>query len=292
MQEKKCKILVLQGVPASGKSTYAKSLDPKVWVRVNRDDIRRMMGGYMIESREKFIEQVEKEMVIKCIYNEKNVCIDDTNLNPKTIRMWKDIADEYHVDIEFMEFKDDDIDAIIERDKHREKPVGKKVILDFYKRYYPETYDKYFTDDRIMDTTHYDSLLDVVLCDLDGTLAIHCGRSPFDYSKIPTDKCDIRLKRLLKSLNCEVIFLSGREGTEECRKNTRKWLDDNGFATNKLFMRKEKDFRPDNIIKKELFEENIKGRYNLLAIFDDRDQVVEMWRELGLLCCQVYYGNF
>ena len=43
---------------------------------------------------------------------------------------------------------------------------------------------------------------------------------------------------------------------------------------------------------KELYEKYIKDSYNVLCVFDDRQKVVDMWREEGLLCCQVYYGDF
>lgn len=60
-----------------------------------------------------------------------------------------------------------------------------------------------------------------------------------------------------------------------------------------LYIRKAKDFRKDAIIKRELYEAHIKGRYDVLMVLDDRDQVVKMWRqELGLPCLQVDYGNF
>ncbi len=92
MANNKPKVVVLQGVPASGKSTYAKSLDPNKWIRINRDDIRRMMGGYMVSKRENIITEIESDMVKNALRDKWNVCIDDTNLNPKTINLWKEIA--------------------------------------------------------------------------------------------------------------------------------------------------------------------------------------------------------
>ena len=41
-----------------------------------------------------------------------------------------------------------------------------------------------------------------------------------------------------------------------------------------------------------MYEENIEGKYNVVTVFDDRNQVVEMWRSLGLSVCQVNYGDF
>ena len=57
-------------------------------------------------------------------------------------------------------------------------------------------------------------------------------------------------------------------------------------------MRDKGNFEQDEIIKERIFHKEIEPNYNVLAIFDDRDKVVKMWRNLGLLCNQVYWGNF
>ena len=57
-------------------------------------------------------------------------------------------------------------------------------------------------------------------------------------------------------------------------------------------MRDKGNFEPDEIIKKQIFHKEIEPNYNVLAVFDDHDKVVKMWRNLGLLCNQVYWGNF
>ena len=57
-------------------------------------------------------------------------------------------------------------------------------------------------------------------------------------------------------------------------------------------MRRTKDFRKDAIVKTELFDAHIRGRYEVLFVLDDRNQVVEMWRVMGLPCLQVAAGDF
>ena len=58
-------------------------------------------------------------------------------------------------------------------------------------------------------------------------------------------------------------------------------------------MRKEKDYRKDSIVKTEIYNEYIKDKYCVTAVFDDRDQVVnDCGRKLGLLCNQVWKGDF
>lgn len=57
-------------------------------------------------------------------------------------------------------------------------------------------------------------------------------------------------------------------------------------------MRKDNDFRKDAVIKEEIYKTFIEPKYDVVAVFEDRDQCVESWRNLGLLCCQVWYGDF
>ena len=57
-------------------------------------------------------------------------------------------------------------------------------------------------------------------------------------------------------------------------------------------MRKKGDYRHDEIIKEEIYHTDIEPNYNVIAVFDDRNRVCDMWRNLGLLCNQVYYGDF
>ena len=59
----------------------------------------------------------------------------------------------------------------------------------------------------------------------------------------------------------------------------------------KLLMRKNNDNRKDSIIKLELFKE-ICNDYNIVCAIDDRQQVVDLWRSIGLRCLQVAPGNF
>ena len=59
-----------------------------------------------------------------------------------------------------------------------------------------------------------------------------------------------------------------------------------------LFMRPTGDTRKDSILKKEIYDNHIKGKYNVKYVLDDRDSVVEMWREQGLTCLQVAPGDF
>jgi len=300
----KNKILVLQGVPASGKSTFARELaaKDKSYVIVSRDEIREASGIYWVPEREDYITSVEDFQVTAALSDGLSVIIDATNLNPKTIDKWRLYANHHDCDIEFKLFEVDWKTAL-ERDTKREKEgkraVGKKVLERFFRKYFPSEpiVDERFVDTRKMINPCMGIDNDCVICDIDGTLALRTGRSPYDYTRVSTDKEDIRLSyllsRMIKDTNTKLIFFSGRECVPNCYADTFNWLKKHlPYLEFDLYMREYGDHRNDAIIKKELYEKHIEGKYNVLCVFDDRQKVVDMWRDLGLLCCQVYYGDF
>jgi uncharacterized HAD superfamily protein len=132
-----------------------------------------------------------------------------------------------------------------------------------------------------------------IIVDIDGTLADKGERHPFDYDQVDKDtprKAIVTLVQYLYNY-FDVLILSGRE--DSCEKKTKAWLKKHDIPNNALYMRKTGDHRTDCIIKKEIFDEHIKDKYEILFVLDDRDQVVKMWREeLGLDCLQVNYGDF
>jgi len=118
-------------------------------------------------------------------------------------------------------------------------------------------------------------------------------RGPFDWKKVGLDDPDEPMRlvnRVMSNVGYEIILVSGRDAS--CRDETLQWLDEHGFRFDRLFMRPANDFRKDSIIKREIYESEIRDKYNVMIVFDDRDQVVETWRELGLKCAQVEPGKF
>lgn len=296
------KILVLQGVPASGKSTFAKSLvlKDKSYVIVSRDAIREARGDYWIPEHEDYISDIEEFEIRSAIKHNLNPIIDATNLNPKTIAKWKNLAEELNVNIEFKMFEIDFATAL-ERDSKRERSVGKKVLERFFRDYFPDQLKVYYTDDRLKGPFYLynDEKEDCIIADLDGTVCLHDGRNPYDLTRVSEDIPNYPLVQFLKELICNkhIIFLSGREETNQCRQDTINWLTENICSPDfgykwELLMRDKNNFEPDEVIKERIFHKEIEPKYNIIAVFDDRDKVVKMWRSLGLLCNQVYWGNF
>lgn len=302
------KIIVLQGPPACGKSTRALELLTEYGsdkaVIVCRDSIREACGVYWVPSRENYISDIEKGAVIAALEHDMIPIIDATNLNPKTIEKWKKIAKEYDAGIEWIEVVEPYQEAL-KRDSNpgRKRPVGKKVLRNFYMKYYPHLIAP-MSDDRKM-IEFNTAKKKAIIVDIDGTIALRQNRSPFDYEKVGEDKVDHRLGHLLRNLICEyeVFFVTGRENIGNCYELTKKWLNDNIYPLQghdgflpvdnwKLFMRGEGDHRSDEITKKEIYENRIAPWYDVVCVFEDRNRVVKMWRDLGLLVAQVYDGDF
>ena len=179
------------------------------------------------------------------------------------------------------------------RDKARNRPVGEKVLKRFYSQYF---YDKYVQevgfDDRIIKESN--GKPNCIVIDLDGTTAIHRGRLPFDWDKIPSDFCDPRIKLIIEQFNYQtvkIIFLTGRP--DKTRIKTNAWLNQHFPNINySLLMREDNDFRSGEVSKRELWEHEVEPYYNTLCVFEDSNKCVDMWRELGLLTCQVANGEY
>lgn len=137
-----------------------------------------------------------------------------------------------------------------------------------------------------------DSLPTAWMVDLDGTLAHMTERGPFDWDRVGEDVVDGAVLDLVQMIDQGhvVVLLSGRDSV--CRLDTEMWLVENEVPCDELWMRPKGDFRKDSIVKLELFREHVAPRYHVRGVLDDRDQVVEMWRSIGLMCAQVAPGNF
>lgn len=282
------KILYTVGLPASGKSTWAKQWaeENTDWVRVSRDDLRNMRGKYWIPKDEKLITKLENTCIIEALRAGKHVIVDATNLNDALVvnrtKMLREEFPNLQAERKFFEI---DVEEAIKRDLKRDASVGEAVIRGMYEKYLAPEPVVYSEDKR---------LPKCVIFDVDGTLAKMNGRSPFAWDRVGEDlpKSEIiSLAQMYKENGYKLIIFTGRDGV--CEGKTRIWLDDHFVPYDEVHIRPAGDQRKDSIIKRELFEENIRGKYYVELVVDDRDQVVDMWRkELGLTCLQVDYGNF
>lgn len=295
---KKQKIILTRGLPASGKSTwsldYVKNSNGRA-KRVNKDLLREMIdGGIWSKTNECGILAARDALVNTFIgMNIDTVIVDDTNFEEKHFDAMTNIADQFKtfadrdISVEYKDFLDVSLDECIERDSKRTKPVGQKVIRDMHKRYILPTLQR-----NIGPNTKGDS----IIVDVDGTISFNSGhRNWYDYEKVIDDEPIIpiiNLVKMYKQNNYKIIIVSAREGTPECIAATTEWLKKQNIIYDELFMRKAGDYRRDSLVKEEIYNTFIKGKFNVEIVLDDRSSVVSKWRELGLRCAQVAPGDF
>lgn len=87
-----------------------------------------------------------------------------------------------------------------------------------------------------------------------------------------------------------IILCTGR--MERCREATEYWLEQYGVGYHRLLMRPEGNYEPDYAVKKTMLEELKSIGFEIQMVFEDRTQVVNMWREAGIPCLQVKEGDY
>ncbi|WVX87568.1 polynucleotide kinase [Vibrio phage EniLVp02] len=324
---KTARILYLTvGAPASGKTSHAKTMaagfavSGTPFININRDDIRREIHGLTDWSTYVFSKENEgkvteraKELFLdfwRAHPHGNAVCvISDTNLNPQLRQVWYSMASEQpDVEVRHIIFPVD-TNTLIKRDAAREMTVGAKVIQsmnnklfkdpdniklvqdvmrqvwqNMLKQYPPKSYHPYF--------------------DIDGTLAEKGSRSAFDESRVSEDTprlnvCDLHDMYHRAPFAGSPMYNTGR--TDSCREDTTNWLNKHlttlvvpyAAADNRLLMRRTGDSRPDWYVKFVMLCHRLFrfGQAPLVCI-DDRQQVVDMYRALGVEVWQVAEGNF
>lgn len=302
------------GIPGSGKSTFAMNLvrtDP-TWVRVSRDDMRVMLAGhyYPGEQYETLVDGMFDFTVNNALDKGWNVVLDNTHCKIQTLKQtiakW---AKKAEVEIKLIG-SELSMKVIKEQNQQRHKVVPEDVIDRMGAGFRhilskKKELDKYIEEfssqeeQQMPAPSNYkrdETLPKAIIVDIDGTVANHHGvRGPFDWHKVHMDAPITEILNIVRSLShfYKIVFMSGRD--EACREMTKAWLTTyyKGDEKLELYMRAEGDGRKDCIVKEELFLKHVATKYNVEATLDDRDQVVDLWRNrLGIKCLQVNYGSF
>ena len=285
-------LIILQGLPGSGKSTRALEIlqKNKNAIRLNRDLLRELLFGVKKNRNdpnslkwsgkiEKQVFKIQKHLAKYYLDDHYMVIIDDTNLNPKTLKSWENLAQENnHVfKVEKIEI---DVEECIRRDAKREDFVGKEVIMWFAQQYgFIEEKYEIPKEGRI------------VIFDLDGTLFdinhrlhfIKDGKKDWDGFFDAMDKDTLRegVASLIDTTYKDhiIILVTGRPANY--MEKTINSLKKNNVRYNTLIMRRANDHRPDYIIKEEILNKFIpKDRVDMAV--DDRRQCIDVWRRNGL----------
>ncbi|SHX44380.1 Predicted kinase [Mycobacteroides abscessus subsp. massiliense] len=302
------KLTAMRGYPGSGKTTKAKEIAAQSGaVRVCRDDLRKMLHDNYHTGKAECEDQVttaERAQVHALLQSGTSVVVDATHLEPRWLRKWAKMAAQYGAKFEVVDITTSALKSAandVLRKARGERHVGGEVIERMAKRHPIQNWPKVtqletFTPEPV---EWVEDLPTAIIVDIDGTVAHMDGRSPYDYTQVHTDTVDEQVRWLVNSMfrkGVMVLFVSGRD--DICRDETVKWLEYHGILFDELHMRPTgaKDANgnklPDYRVKYDLFNANIRGKYNVRFVLDDRDQVVNLWRALGLKCLQVQPGDF
>lgn len=298
------------GLPSSGKSTLARAIavDDTTAI-IERDMEREAIGN---GSRQKFYRLAKESMGVyenavsascatllrKAAKAGKNVFVSDTNTNRFNrhglYRTLFDLGFRVHPVL-----MDVDLDTCLKRNLEREADhqVPSHVIVKMSDALEK---DRELIEQEINVMTTYfnpDNADGDVVFDIDGTLAdMNGNRGPFEWHRVGED---LPRHTVIELCNYymetrRVVFFSGRDGV--CREETLKWLRkyiSPSIHESQLKMRKPGDQRVDWIVKGEIMMDYIEstGLQPSLCI-DDRQQVVDIWRNMGFETWQVDAGKF
>jgi predicted kinase len=133
------KIIFLKGLPASGKSTWAREFVSKNrnWIRLNKDDLRNMLhDGVYTKENENRVFNFRNQLLHAAMMDGLNIIIDDTNFNPYHEKLLKEVAEEYKAEFE-VKFFDVPLEECLRRNSQRvgKAKVPDEVIVDMYNKY-------------------------------------------------------------------------------------------------------------------------------------------------------------
>ena len=305
------KIILTRGIQGSGKSTWARKWveeDPEHRIRINNDDIRNMLGVYWVTSREDVVSHIKKESVNYAMQRGYDIVVDNMNLNPKEVKFWEDIVNthnnyinskdiiqpswvQWEYEIEFKDFFIS-LDECIRRDAMRPNPIGEKVIRDTWRRY------KHFiqtssVENYVNNLRKYEGKPKCIVIDMDSTVCFNTSKRPWFgegaaegmINDVPnTGVCDV-----IRQLQEEylIVVATGRDTSQE--EVTKQWLAKQGINVDEYFFRTNGDYRKGVEVKKEEITA-ILEKYDIVAVFEDCEPIVQMYRDMGLTVLQPNKG--
>jgi len=143
-----------------------------------------------------------------------------------------------------------------------------------------------------MNTVKYDDELEeCIIVDIDGTLAHIDPENPrdiYDASRAINDLVDDAVGNIVAMAyehGYKVILMTARKKSH--LPITKEWLEVNNIDYDEIYCRKAKDERPDDVVKLEMYEEHIRGKYNVKYVLEDNPKVSHAFFALGLKVLQV-----
>ena len=133
-------ILLLKGLPSSGKTTYAKSLSDKSdVVRLSKSDIRKMLGVQWDSEIEHIVEDMQYRAAEAAIDWGYAVILDDTNFNPEHEKAFRKLAKDHQIPFKVKDMETS-LEVCLERNDKKvgRKKVPESAIIKMWERNYGE----------------------------------------------------------------------------------------------------------------------------------------------------------
>ena len=135
------KLGIMCGIPLSGKSTFARKLQSRGWVRVSLDDIRLAVHGEVYKAEaEPYVWEIAELMVRSLLKSGHHVIVDTTNRTRERRQRWIRVANEFGLALEIYH-----VELDYETCKHRNKTLqrlSKEVLKQIYKEFEIPTSDE------------------------------------------------------------------------------------------------------------------------------------------------------
>lgn len=297
--------VVTIGCPASGKSTFAKQLSSS-HKQIERDLVRVQLAGSKKEFHTKFdrkvgeaaVSSIIRNELLQCAKNKQNVIISDTNINKQLRhRLYQDLFDMgFEVRVSWFDYS---IEELVRRNSNRaqDDQVPEEVLAQMFTDFDKQR-ELIAQEARVLNfrIPEYKGQPKTIIFDIDGTIASHEGiRSPYDFDKVLMDNPRSNIIDLVNNyaLTCNIVYFSGRD--RSCHADTVKWISKFTFIEfDEIWMRPKEDKRPDWIVKGEMMIEAFSSDNNFYPwmVFDDRQQVVNIWDNMGIEVIQVQQSRF
>ena len=285
------KLFIMQGIPGSGKSTRALELlkENPGSVRVNKDLLREMIYFHKRNDNrfdgeyEKVVSQTEDTLIKTYLMQGISVIVDDTNVSQRRLDQLMRIALEIEdVDPEVIKM-DTSIEECLKRNANREYPVAPGVIFMLAKKAGMDISHLINTCNDKVTLERY------IVVDMDGTLTDcrhrvhHVQQKPKNWMAFFAGISDDPLRKDVldraRMFKLPMVVVSARP--DEYRYATEQWLKKHNVKYSALLMRRNGDYRSDEIVKAEILE-RLLDVTRIEVVIDDRPGVVAMWKSKGL----------
>lgn len=295
--------IITRGIPASGKTTYAKQWviqDPVNRVRINRDDIREELFGKNYQQNnddEQRVTQIEHSRIQKALKNGKSVISDNTHLNPRFLKPYYQFAKQRGIQLKNVDFPLP-LDEAIRRNSLRDRVVPEHVIRKMYSNLGPNGefhhFDGSYTPKPFAKPANREH---AVIFDMDGTLTNISSIRHFVAGKYrnfdmfhrsslfcPPNAEVLQMAYDAEKAGLKVIIVTAR--SEPYREVTELWLNKYGVNFENMYMRPADDYRQDALVKQDILD-RILVDYDVVHAVDDRPEVIKVWNKAGILATKV-----